>query len=459
MLSHQSEGVATIWLSNGILFGVVITRPRREWLAYFLAGLTADTLADVFYGDPFRAAIGVSLANSVEVITSAVVLTRIFGHPLDLAKPRTLFGFLTVSAVGSTVLGSLLGALWTNRFVYSVPAPFFPIARTWYLGDMLGMVLLAPLTFMLLRPGLFTNFLRGKGINTALLLLAAPLMTALVFTDAKDPLIFLLFPVLLLIVFHLGFSGTIVSLLLIAFEAIALTIKGYGPLMLVRGDHMMLHRVIVVQVFLAVAMFSTFPVAALLEERASLWLSLAKSEERYRKLALSDDLTGLNNRRAFNLHLEQQWDESLTTGQPISALMIDADHFKSYNDLYGHVAGDACLRFMAANIRRVVPETTGFVSRFGGEEFAVILPGRSSGSACLVAEGIRQAIATARLAHAGSPAGLQTVSIGVATLVPSNSHGSRELISLADIALYQAKDEGRDCVVLHTAQQRMTVSG
>ena len=92
MLSHQSEGVATIWLSNGILFGLLITQPRQRWLGYFVVGLMADTLADVVYGDPFKVAIGVSLANSVEVITSSLVLTWWFGWPLNLSKRRPLIG-------------------------------------------------------------------------------------------------------------------------------------------------------------------------------------------------------------------------------------------------------------------------------------------------------------------------------------------------------------------------------
>src|ERR1700722_13109965 len=81
VLSRQSEGVATIWLSNGLIFGLLITQPKRLWLAYFVAGLTADTLADLLYGDPFRVAIGVSLANSIEVVTSCLLLTQWFDSP------------------------------------------------------------------------------------------------------------------------------------------------------------------------------------------------------------------------------------------------------------------------------------------------------------------------------------------------------------------------------------------
>ena len=99
VLSRQSEGVATIWLSNGLILGLLITQPKRRWLAYFLAGLCADTLADMLYGDPFRLAFGVSLANFIEVVSSCILLTLWFDSPLDLSKRKSLIGFLLISVL------------------------------------------------------------------------------------------------------------------------------------------------------------------------------------------------------------------------------------------------------------------------------------------------------------------------------------------------------------------------
>ena len=87
-LSRQSEGVATIWFTNGMVFALVVTRPRREWLYFFAVGLLADTTADILYGDPLKLAFGVSLANSIEVILSSVVLTYLFGSPFNLSRRR-----------------------------------------------------------------------------------------------------------------------------------------------------------------------------------------------------------------------------------------------------------------------------------------------------------------------------------------------------------------------------------
>ena len=444
ILSHQSEGVATIWLSNGILFGLVITRPREQWMGYFLAGLTADTFADVFYGDPFRVAIGVSLANSAEVVTASLALTRWFGAPLNLSKRRPLIGFLLAAVLGAATLSSSLGATWTMH-VYG-GGQWWQMFRTWYLGDMLGMALLAPLVFMLQRPGFFSILHRRQLPHTLLVLLLPAAVSVLVFTHRGDPLIFFLFPALLLVVFRLGFPGTVVTIFVVAFVAIGLTVKGHGPLMLIPGEHMMLHRLVVAQIFLAVAIFTTFPVAALLEERAVLQSSLAESEARHRRLANADDLTGLFNRRAFNVRLEEEWQRAAEAREPVGLLLIDADFFKIYNDVHGHLRGDECLRCIAEAIARTVEGGSRTAARFGGEEFAVILPRERTGEAEQMAERVRRAILDLKLPHGACPGGVQTVSVGVAAVVPERGQPVTSLINGADRALYQAKDRGRNRV-------------
>ncbi len=445
VLSHQSEGVATIWLSNGILFGVVITRPRQQWIGYFIAGLTADTMADVLYGDPFRVAFGVSLANSVEIILSALLLTRLFGTPFNLSKRRPLIGFLLVSVCGVAALSSVLGALWTVHIYGGISS--WQMWRTWYLGDMLGMALLAPLVFMLQRPGFFSILRLPELPQTVLTLLVPALVTLLVFTHDTDPLSFFIFPALLLVVFRLGFPGTVLTIFVVAFISIGLTVKGHGPLMLIPGEHMMLRRIVVAQIFLAVAIFTTFPVAALLEEREALQGALAESEARHRHLANADDLTGLWNRRAFNLRLEEEWQRAGREGTSVALLLLDVDLFKSYNDLYGHLGGDECLRSLAGIIGRTIKNEKGIAARFGGEEFAVILPREGVEGARAVAEQIRRAVEESAFPHESSPVGVQTVSLGVAALAPSVEGTVTELVRVADGALYRAKNLGRNRVV------------
>jgi diguanylate cyclase (GGDEF)-like protein len=442
-LSNMSGGVATIWFTNGMLFALVILRPRNLWLQYFAIGLVADTLADVLYGDRFALALGVSLANSIEVIVSALALTYVFGSPFNLSRRRPLVGFLAIAVIGATAITSALGATWTLVFVNSGPWP--TLFRTWYLGDILGMSIMAPLTFILLRPGFFYILHRRRLLKTLGLLLIPSIATLFVFTYGQDPLIFLIFPALLIVIFRLGFPGTVLSVVVIAIISISLTVKGYGPLMLTT-DHRMLHRIVVVQIFLAVALFSSFLVAALLEERTELEVSLQQSEARYRLLASLDGLTGLANRRSFDERLQDEWDRALLAHQPLSLLMIDVDLFKKYNDLYGHINGDNCLRQIANVIADGVPASLGEASRFGGEEFAVILPNTDSAHALAAAETLRAAVAAIHLPHPGSPWHLQTISVGVAVAIPEPGQSPLSLLNASDSALYLAKLLGRNRV-------------
>ena len=443
-LSRQSDGVATIWLSNGLIFGLLITQPKGRWLLYFAAGLAADTIADMVYGDMFRVAIGVSVANSVEVVLSTLLLTLWFGAPLDLTKRHPLVGFLLSSVVLATAITSALGASWTLLFFDA--GPWWKMFRTWYLGDMLGMAVLAPLIIILQRPAFFA-ILQRRQLPRTMLVLSVPFLTSVfVFTHSKDPLIFFLFPAFLLVAFRLGFPGTVLNILMVMPLAIGFTVKGYGPLMLIAGEHMLLHRIVIAQIFVAVAIFTMFPVAALLEEKEALKLSLASSEARFRSLAHADELTGLYNRRAFNLQLEKAWEQSRSEAQPLSLLLLDADHFKQYNDTHGHLGGDECLRSLAGVISRLVGATPGTAARFGGEEFAAILPAMRREQAVQLAESVRAAVAATSLFHPATPSGVQTVSIGVASLVPVPGQTAAELVTLADRALYSAKLRGRNQV-------------
>lgn len=444
VLSRQSEGVATIWISNGVIFGCLITQSPRRWLPYFMAGLAADTLADVVYGDPFRVAIGVSLANSVEVVTSAVLLVLLFGVPFDLSKRRPLVGFLGVSVVGATALTSALGASWTLLFYDA--GPWWQMFRTWWLGDLLGMSTLAPLTVMLQRRASY-SILRARELPRTLLILAAPvLVTIAVFTHNTDPLIFFLFPVLLLVAFRLGFPGTVLTIVLMSLMAIGFTVKGHGPLMLISGQHMLLHRIVVAQIFAAVAIFTMFPVAALLEEKDALKLSLASSEARHRALAQTDELTGLANRRAFNVRLHEEWTRAAQEEATLGLLLIDADHFKQYNDVFGHLEGDDCLRLLATVIAATVECRGAMAARYGGEEFAVLMPGADLETARQAGQAIRDAVVAERLPHPTGPSGVQTVSIGAASLGPEPGQPPSVLVKRADEALYCAKLGGRDQV-------------
>jgi diguanylate cyclase (GGDEF)-like protein/PAS domain S-box-containing protein len=164
------------------------------------------------------------------------------------------------------------------------------------------------------------------------------------------------------------------------------------------------------------------------------------------KLASTDALTGLPNRRQFNETLSKEWNRALRDGAPLGLVMIDVDRFKSLNDLFGHQIGDEILGHVARVIRDNVRRAADMAARYGGEEFAVVLPGTAAAGALEIAEHIRAAVAASDTAHVIEGGYPISVSIGVAATVPLAGGGSAALVHSADAALYQAKRNGRNRV-------------
>lgn len=173
---------------------------------------------------------------------------------------------------------------------------------------------------------------------------------------------------------------------------------------------------------------------------------------KYRSLnAISntDPLTELANRRLFDDFLKQRWVAAAEAEQPIAMLMIDIDHFKGFNDTYGHPAGDECLKRVARTLKASLREQEDLPARFGGEEFALVLPNRDENAALALAERVHKVISDLAIPHAASPRKFLTVSIGIAAEHPaSTAHDARSLLIRADRALYAAKRAGRNCTRL-----------
>ncbi|TBW34767.1 GGDEF domain-containing protein [Siculibacillus lacustris] len=175
--------------------------------------------------------------------------------------------------------------------------------------------------------------------------------------------------------------------------------------------------------------------------------NLSHRYDQLRLISQMDPLTGVANRRAVDGHIAEMADRSRQTGEPLALLMIDVDHFKMFNDRYGHPAGDRCLTWVAAATRSQVRRQGDLVGRFGGEEFIVVLPATGLADAIRVGERIRAAIESAAIPHDGNGEGaVVTVSIGVAAGHVSDTRLPRDLLLEADAALYAAKDGGRNRV-------------
>lgn len=176
---------------------------------------------------------------------------------------------------------------------------------------------------------------------------------------------------------------------------------------------------------------------------------LSHAVELLAKLSAEDALTQIANRREFDRRLDIEWGRARRDGTPVSLIMADVDFFKNYNDHYGHQAGDACLRQIAAALRGIPQRAADLVARFGGEEFVVLLPATSQEDAAEVAERMRQAIVDLQIPHAASRAAPGvTVSFGVAAAHPVGNQQASDLVAMADAALYAAKEKGRNRVAV-----------
>ena len=174
-----------------------------------------------------------------------------------------------------------------------------------------------------------------------------------------------------------------------------------------------------------------------------------KLEEAHRRLAAlagQDGLTGLANRRTFDEALVKEHRRALRERSRLALLMIDVDWFKPYNDRYGHPAGDECLRRVSRAIEETLPRPGDIVARFGGEEFAVLLPNTDEAGAAIMADRIRRAVLALAIEHEASAALVVTISAGVAALAPGGLEGIDALMRRADQALYRAKHLGRNGV-------------
>lgn len=178
--------------------------------------------------------------------------------------------------------------------------------------------------------------------------------------------------------------------------------------------------------------------------RVKTHLTLKLQSDYLRSMAMLDGLTGVANRRKLETRLEAAWGHACREGAPLSLIMIDVDHFKSYNDHYGHQSGDQCLRRLAMALAATLSRPYDLLARYGGEEFACLLPNTDQAGAERVAQNMLVAVAELGIEHLASPVGpCVSLSLGVATVLASPAQGTQDLLRFADEQLYQAKRAGR----------------
>lgn len=185
-----------------------------------------------------------------------------------------------------------------------------------------------------------------------------------------------------------------------------------------------------------------------ISERKKQEEQVARLQRELEALSYQDGLTGIANRRRFDINLASEWSAAQRSGQPLSLILMDIDCFKQYNDHYGHLRGDDCLKRVGQLLSLAAQRPRDLVARFGGEEFVWLLPETDAEAARELAEKCRVLVRQQRIAHELSPvAPVVTLSLGVGTLIPQPGHSSAAFVDSVDRALYQAKREGRDRVM------------
>jgi diguanylate cyclase (GGDEF)-like protein len=454
--STMSEGIAILWLPNGILLAALLLVPRRAWPPCLLAAVAGEVAADL-PTFTLAQALGFAGVNLFECLLAAALLQRI-ARPFALDRLRhvALFGLSLVLASG---LAALLGA---SIYALSVPTTtsFGDFWTIWWLGDAMGVLLVTPLVLGWLQ-GPSTSFEKYHSLEATALLALTLLFTIWVFkqpahlSGSFPRMAFLLMPFPIWAAARFGVRGAASITLLIAAIAIAATLNDMGPLLADRPAD----TVLLLQEYLAVLAFSSLALAALLQElrvthdqldRLNRELEarveartreLQEANQRLQELASIDPLTGASNRRHFIELAKAEISRAKRQGLPLSAIMLDIDFFKSVNDRFGHEAGDRILAALAATIRTTLRGGDIF-ARMGGEEFIVMLPGQGISEAFQMAERLRLLIAQGEVP--GCPVHI-TVSAGLAGL-QSESDEIVDLLRRADQGLYRAKSQGRNQV-------------
>lgn len=294
-------------------------------------------------------------------------------------------------------------------------------------------------------------------IHSALIVVAGLGITAMVYLAIKNNKAFMYYGGLLLVVFY-AYSLSGLRFYYAAFSSISITIL--YPIIDLAIIQTPKEQLIMNMFFLVSANLLGLPISYMLERQrrkdflltALLAVERSKTEELIEKLkAISylDGLTGIPNRRHFEEKVNKEWVRSLRSGKPLSLLMADIDFFKRYNDSEGHLKGDECLKEVAKIIESVLRQHIDMVARYGGEEFVIVLPETSLDQAVSVAERVRRAVEDLKIPHPNSEVSdYITVSIGVTSIIPRRGLEISEIIKRADTALYRAKREGRNRVVV-----------
>lgn len=447
--STTPEGAVIIWIPNAILLALLLYYQGQRYWAFAVLTMLAEISGDITLFS-LKQSVILGLCNISEV-TIAYLLMRHLRIASEMSRLQDLSKFLLAGPMFSSLLGGFIGAL-TLQYLVSNHESYLSMVRIWWFGDGLGLMLFTPLILLALHHSYkrLNIQLRPADWMIAVISIATGGLILCLHHGLTDhfaitPL--LLLPCMLYFATRTNLFWT--SLLVASISLIIAYLVGHGTLLF--GEVDIYIEIIRTQEFIFILTTMCMGLAALLqkirmheyelEQRvAERTQALENANQRLANLARTDDLTGLNNRRAFFELAEQEMARCMRYERPLTLIMLDVDHFKAINDTHGHAVGDAVLIHIAEVLRESA-RISDIFARYGGEEFVILAPETDREAAHNLAERIRSRLEQQPTIVNGQDYPV-TVSLGLAFL--SNHPNLEKLLLEADRALYRAKANGRN---------------
>jgi diguanylate cyclase (GGDEF)-like protein len=424
-LAYAYPSATPVWPPTGISLAGVLILGYRVLPAIFVGAF----LVNVTTAGSVATSIGIGVGNTLEALVGAYLVNRFAGGRDTLAKTESLLRFTVLAAMVSTTVSATLGVTSLALGGFARWADFGSIWLTWWLGDMTGNLIVAPvlLTFSMRSqvPGQRGNAFEAAVLLGCLLFVGEVVFGGLFPSDIKNyPLEFLLPPFLLWAAFRFGQRGAATAILVLSGSAISGTLRGFGPFVRETPNESLL----LLQAYMGVAAVTTLMLAAVVSERE-------EAAEQLHDLSMRDPLTGIANYRQLSDLLQAEIERSQRTTRSFALLFLDLDGLKEINDRYGHLVGNRALCRLVDVLRRSC-RTIDTPARFGGDEFALVLPETDETAAWQVGRRISEL-----LVSDGEMPPI-TVSLGVA-IYPRNGETAEALLGAADHSLYEVKSRRR----------------
>jgi len=436
---------------NGMMLAVLLMSRRKLWPFLLLGYVAALWQGPALAGMAHRPG-GLEVAgNLAEVVIAAFAVPPFRNLKQWLQEPRLLRGFTAYAVMLAPTVMCLAAAMHSAAGGGDLQAGYMDRARTVGFAEALGVALGCSFVLVLCNRKTYALF-HWRALPKTVGLYAMLGLTAWIsFNWQSYPVVFLPYALLVAIAFMLGLRGAVLGTVLMCSIVAGLTGSGsayshhalsVGPAIADLGRE----QAVLTQSYLALAVLLVFPLAVTLERRGEMEARLEDMQGEMDKLKSLDRLTGMANRKRFDLVLMREWQRAQRDPKPVALLMLDTDFFELYNQMYGHQAGDQCLRMIAAKVAEHPHRAYDLVSRFEGGRFTVLLPGASGEAVARIAEEFRAEVAALEWPHEQSQFGIVTVSVGWASLVPEGDLQPEFLIASAEQALASAKRKGKNRV-------------